>query len=515
MKTVTSKQMRKIEQIAIDELGIPSILLMEHAALQLAKHCFKALKEIKNPKVLIISGAGNNGGDGMALARHLHLKGIETNVIHIRDINVNPGQINDAAAYFTMIKKLEIPIVQLHHADRLTDIQSIIEVYDLVVDAMLGTGLSRNVEGSYKFLIEMINRYAKYIISVDIPSGVHSDTGRIMGCAVRAAETVTFCSPKTGLFLYPGAEYAGKVHIEDISIPGTLIDRINIETEILTDSEARALLPIRKQRSNKGTFGRIMVFAGSNEMPGAAALTCSAVYKTGGGLVNACVVSDTAKVIHHWQREVITRIVPDKNGMYCKKSLSALTEEISRANVIVIGPGIGRSSDVKEFVYELLNIAKVPLVLDADALFAVSENVNILKTLKVPCVITPHPGEMSKLTGLNISEVLDNTIGVAAKFSGEFNVVTLLKDAHTIIANPNGAININTTGNNALAKAGTGDVLTGMIAGFIAQSGLDIFTASILGAYFHGKAGEAAVMGKSHYGITASDVLNCIPAVMT
>jgi len=347
-----------------------------------------------------------------------------------------------------------------------------------------------------------------------MPSGIHSDTGRIMGCAVKATETVTLGCPKTGILLYPGAEFAGKLHIEDIGIPAALIDKVKTEAKILSGSEAKNLLPARRQRSNKGDYGKVMVFAGSNEMPGAAALACSASYMTGCGLVRACVLPNVAGVIHHWQREVITHNVPEKNGMYCKKSIGNLAEEINRANVLVIGPGIGRSPDVTEFVYELISIAQVPIVLDADALFAVSENVNILKQIKAPCVITPHPGEMSRLlAGLSIPDILDDIINAAVKFSADFNVVTLLKDTHTIIANPNGNFYINTTGNNALSKAGTGDVLTGMIAGFIAQ-GPDIFTASALGAYFHGKAGEAAAIKMSHYSVTASDIISHIPVVI-
>jgi NAD(P)H-hydrate epimerase len=363
----------------------------------------------------------------------------------------------------------------------------------------------------------MINNHAKYVVSVDIPSGVHSGTGRIMGCAVKAAETVTFGYPKTGLYAYPGAGFAGKIHIEDISLPDNLIDKIETNARILTDKEAGLLLPVRKERSNKGSLGRIVVFAGSNEMPGAAALVSSASYTVGGGLVCACVLHNVAQVIHYWQREAVTRILPGKNGMYFKKSLEAAVDEINRCGVIVLGPGIGRSPDVTEFVREIIKTAEKPLVLDADALFAVSEDVNILKALKAPCVITPHPGEMSRLTGLTVAEILDNPVDAAVGFAKEFNVVTLLKDAHTIVAHPNGNFYINTTGSNALSKAGTGDVLAGMIAGFVAQgssANADVFTASVLSAYIHGKAGEAAAGVLSNYGVTASDVLKFIPQVI-
>jgi len=542
MKVVSSIQMRKIEQTAIEELGIPSILLMENASIRLAEHCFRLIDEVKNPRVLIAAGAGNNGGDGMALARHLHVKGIETKVIYVGDENSAKG---NAAVNLAIIRKFGIPInhctkEMIQGTDRLHEIEFDIKTCDLAVDAMLGTGLDRDVEGSYKYMIETINRYAKCVISVDIPSGVHSDSGQIMGCAVKAAETITFCCPKTGLYAYPGAEFTGKIHVEDISIPHSLIDKIDTEAEILTDREAADMLPVRfmqrssprKLRSNKGDFGKVTVFAGSNEMPGAAALACSAAYKVGAGLVRACVLPHVADVINKWQREVVTHNVPEKNGMYIKKCVELSRDGIDNADVIVVGPGIGRSPDVTEFVRELITTVKAPLVLDADALFAVSEDKSILKKLKVPCVITPHPGEMSRLTGLSVSEVMSDTIGVAVKFAKEFNLVTLLKDAHTIIANPDGKYFINTTGNSALSKAGTGDVLTGMIAGFIAQNSClkdscypldsccskdssdvfavscgEVFRASALGAFFHGKAGEVAALKTSCYGIMAEDVI--------
>jgi len=509
MKLLSSDQMRKIEQTAIEEIGIPSLILMENAAFRVTERCLKYLKKIDKPKVLIVCGQGNNGGDGLAVARHLCLKNIDVNVIYSGDINLAKG---DAKTNLEIVKNLNIPIITTNN----------FENYDLVIDALLGTGLTRNIEGNIKQLIEEINRHAKYIISVDIPSGVHSDTGRIMGCAIKANETVTLGFPKTGLYLFPGAEYTGDIHIEYISIPYSLIEKIKPRTEILTENEARNLLPVRKKRSNKGNYGKVFVFAGSNEMPGAAALACSGAYAVGCGIVRAYVMQNVAKVINKWQREVITKVVTEKNGMYCKESITKLTNEINSASAIIVGPGIGRSPDVTEFVKELLQIAEVPLVIDADALYAISGNTDILKTLKAPCIITPHPGEMSMLTNNSpVTEILNDTIGIASNFSKEFNTVTLLKDAHTIIANPAGDININITGNNALSKAGTGDVLTGMIAGFIAQLAakfpahvMDVFKAGILGSFYHGKACEEACLNKSNYSITASDIINYLPIVM-
>jgi NAD(P)H-hydrate epimerase len=447
----------------------------------------------------------------MAAARILHNKGVDVHVFYIGDINAVKG---DAAVNFGIISKIGIQIEAISPGSPFPHdyVWLIIKSCDLVVDALLGTGLSRDVGGNYKLIIEAINEHAKRVISVDIPSGVHADTGLIMGCAVEADETVTFAYSKTGILTYPGAGYAGKVYVEDISIPSALIERINVKGNTLTDKEAGNLLPVRKRRSNKGDFGKVLVFAGSNEMPGAAALASSACYMAGGGLVCACVLPKVAQVIHHWQREATTRIVPEEGGLYCKKSLEPVAEELSNASVIVLGPGIGRSPKVTEFVFELISTASVPLVLDADALFALSQDLNALKMLKAPCIITPHPGEMSRLTGLPVADILNNTIETAVKFSKDFNLVTLLKDASTIIAAADGNYYINTTGNSALSKAGSGDVLCGIIAGFIAQQ-TSVFVAGVLGAYIHGKAGEAAALHKSLYGVTATDIIEYVSSV--
>jgi NAD(P)H-hydrate epimerase len=515
MKVVSSTQMREIEKIAINEIGIPSILLMENAALRVTERCMQSLgsfakeKDVK-PKVLIVCGPGNNGGDGMAVARLLHNKGVDVRVSFIGDIYAVKG---DAEFYLNIISMLGILLDYISPDGPFPNVSHVIKSCDLVVDALLGTGLSRDVGGNYKQMIEMINEHAKRVISVDILSGVHADTGQIMGCAIEADETVTFAYPKIGILAYPGAGCAGKVYVEDISIPPALIERINVKANTLTDREAGNLLPVRKRRSNKGDFGKVLVFAGSNEMPGAAALTTSACYMAGGGLVCACVLPKVAQVIHHWQREATTRIVPEEGGLYCKKSLEPVMDELSKATAIILGPGIGRSPKVTEFVLELISAARVPLVLDADALFALSEDLNALKAIKAPCIITPHPGEMSRLTGLPVAEILNNTIETAVKFSKDYKIVTLLKDASTIIAAPDGDYYINTTGNSALSKAGSGDVLCGIIAGFIAQK-TSVFMSGVLGAYIHGKAGEAAALQKSLYGVTATDLLEYVPSVI-
>ena len=512
MKVVSSRQMRKLETAAAEEIGLPTLLLMENAAIRLSEHCLAylndGLKTVKaKPKVVIMAGVGGNGGDGLALARHLHLKGIDVNIYMAGDIS---GIQGDAYINLEIVRKMGLAIIPI---DERTDIQTSLRSCDLAVDALFGAGLNRRIEGVYENVIEMINNYANYVISVDIPSGISADTGQVLGIAVKANVTVTMGYPKTGIMIYPGAAYAGKVEIADISLPRLPQSGDEPELSILTDSEITWYLPPRQAQSNKSSYGRVYGFAGSAEMPGAAALSATAAYKAGAGYVYACAVPSAVRVLQHSLKEAITRILPHQGGFFCKKSLDAIAEELKNADVVYIGPGIGRGAHVTEFVFALIETVQTGMVLDADALNSISEDISILKKLKRPCVITPHPGEMSRLTGLSVNEIVNNTIDTASEFSRKFNVITVLKDARTIVSSPSGNSYINVTGCSALAKAGSGDVLTGIIAGFMAQ-GLDPFTAAKLGVYIHGKAGQSACEQLSNYGVLATDLLNHIPIVL-
>ncbi|MCL2462228.1 MAG: NAD(P)H-hydrate dehydratase [Defluviitaleaceae bacterium] len=508
MKAVTAGQMRRIEKIAIEDFGIPALILMENAAARVSEACLRALEGRKSPKVTVIAGPGNNGGDGFAAARRLFVKNVETSVIFVGDIDAVRG---DAAVNLEIARRLGIEITTLLTADSPLNIPLALESSDLVVDALFGTGLDRRLEGSYEYIVEMVNTYAKYVVAIDMPSGVNSDNGQIMGNAVWADETVMLGLPKIGGMAGAGAERAGKVSVADISIPQAAINQVEIDADIyMSGAEVRKLLPKRAARTNKGSFGRVALFAGCEEMPGAAVLAASAAYRAGAGLVCACAVPAVADVIHNAAVEVITRIVPEKNGMFFRKSLEAAAEELDKASVVVLGPGIGRGPLVSEFVADVLVNTKVPVIIDADALNAVVEDVSVLREIHSLCVITPHPGEMSRLTGLPIQDILADTMGVAGEFSRKHEIITLLKDARTVIASPSGHFCVNVTGNSALSKAGAGDVLAGMIAGFAAQ-GADLFTACAVAAYIHGKAGELAGKELTKYGVNASDLLRFIP----
>jgi len=467
---LTSKQMRELEERAIKDLSIPSLLLMENAAMQTVKHVMGF------SKVAVFCGHGNNGGDGFAIARLLHVKGHNVSVSIVGDERKIKG---DALTNLKIVQKLGL-------------IKPVTEA-DIIIDAIFGTGFRGAItdEETIK-AIEFMNNSPAPVIAVDIPTGVEADTGKVANVAVRANTTVSFAVAKLGHILHPGTEYCGKLIVEDISV---LVENDNY-IEMLDNLR----LPPRPARSNKGTHGRVCVIAGCSDMPGAAALCSKAAYKAGAGLVHACVEPEVARVIRTGAYEVITSTIEN------------VDEAISLARVIALGPGIGRGESAQNLVRKVLTQSDKPMVVDADALIAIAADKSVLHKLKAPCIITPHPGEMAALCGLTIKEVVDDLINVASSFAKEYGVVTLLKDARTVIASPDGRVFINPTGTPALAKAGSGDVLTGIIAAFMAQGFED---AAVLGAYVHGKAGELAAEALSVYGVTASDVIDYVPKAMT
>jgi len=505
MYLVKGYEMRELEERAMNDYAIPSILLMENAALQVVKHGLRLLDGNTVLKVVtVVCGGGNNGGDGLAAARLFHVKDIGVRVFFVGDIQKAEG---DALINLQIIQRMGIPI----ETNPETLPRAIADSH-LVVDALLGIGLSGALRPAHIQAINAINTATAPILAVDIPSGVNADTGKVTACAVRAHTTVTFGLAKVGLMTYPGAEYVGQIIIAEISLP---IESLTPPTgvhwlEALNTADITALLPNRPAHSNKGTFGRVCVVAGCREMPGAAVLCCKAAYKAGAGLVQACVVQDVARVIQACTHEVITTILPDNNGSAYE--YEGIKTSLAQAKVIAIGPGLGRTPGTFAFVRKTITQATMPLVIDADGLMAIAGDMKILASVKVPCVITPHPGEMAALTKRTISEITDDIISVARTFAKTHGVVTLLKDARTIIASPDGRTFINLTGTSALAKAGTGDALTGVIAAFIAQ-GLDAFDAAVLAAYVHGLAGELAEKELFAYGVNASDVVDYLPQV--
>jgi len=502
--------MKNIDKMASENIGIPSIVLMENAAICVVNECINYLKDKANKKTIVFCGKGNNGGDGFAIARHLYLKGIDVTIVFIGD-EINAS--NDCRININIIKSLNINIIRLKNENDLRIAISQLNLSELTVDAILGTGINSDLSGIYKSAVKAINSNSKYIISVDCPTGISSDTGEIKAAAVKANKTVTFFLPKLGLILYNGCEYTGELVVADISIPKSLCSSEDIKYNILTKSEAKKILPIRKNNSHKGTYGKGFLFAGSAQMPGACVIAATSMYKTGCGLVNACVTGYVANIIHNNLPEAVTTILSDINGCLCRNSYDDIAVNLNGASSIVIGCGIGHNIETVKFVFKILENAHCPIVIDADALNAVAMDLSILKRINTTAVITPHLGEMSRLTGFSINFIKENLIETAVNFAEKYNVIVLLKDAHSIIARPNGQVYINNTGCSAMAKGGSGDSLAGCIGGFLAQ-GVKPYDAAILGAYVNGLAGEYCSKQFGSYGSLALDISNSIPFIL-
>lgn len=506
MKIATGQMMRSIDEAATVQYNIPGIILMENAALSVVEVIVDKVKALKQPKVIVIAGKGNNGGDGFCIARHLYQKNIDVVILFVGDTQNITG---DALINYKIVCSIGIPIHIVNSNDALSKAQMLLSQSDITVDALIGTGLHAGTYGLVKDTIDRVNTYSQYILAVDIPSGVNSETGQVETSAVKANMTVTFALIKQGLLLYPGCEYVGELVCKDIGIPARLIETMNIKSNTITDFDVAKLLPKRVPRSNKGTYGKLMVIAGSDEMTGAPILTSKAAYKTGVGLVNLVSTDKVVSVAQTHLIENVYTVVPSKEGKLCLYSYDVIKDSIHKSSAIAVGPGLGQGLEVTKFIEKLLYSVNCPIVIDADGLNALKFNVDCLKALKAPVVITPHPMEMSRLTGISVEDILSNTIEVAKDFSKKNQVITLLKDARTIIASPEGDVYINTTGNSSMAKAGSGDVLTGIIGALLAQH-IEPLIAAALGAYIHGHAAQLASQKLGMAGVLASELCDYI-----
>lgn len=511
MFVVTPFEMRKIDQRAIEQFGIPGIVLMENAALKVVEVVERVYCLKNRDRVIVLVGAGNNGGDGLAVARHLFFRSIEVEVFLLAPEDAVSG---DAKVNLDVAKKLGLSLSLVQDEDDILRLEQRLKSATLVVDAIFGTGLSRPVEGIFAQVIELVNRVAVPVVAVDIPSGINGADGHVMGIAIRASHTVTFGYPKRGHLLYPGRKYRGELHVVPIGLPLDSAQSVGVQAFTLDVNEAAGMLKERPAEGHKGTFGRVAVVAGSTGMTGAAYLCAMAALRSGAGLVTLGIPASLNNILENKLTEVMTKPLPD-NGTGClqEEALDDILDLVRDADVLAIGPGLGKSGAVFEVLRNILGRTHISIVLDADGLNHISRDINLLKKHLGPVVITPHPGEMARLTGLNVAQIVQSPVEVAQKFSQETGVVVLLKGATTVVCHPDGQIYLNTTGNSGMATAGSGDVLTGIIAGFIAQ-GYEPFDAAVLGAFVHGYAGDLASEVHGQAGMVAGDILGTVPLAL-
>lgn len=508
MKVVTASQMRELDRRATEEFGIPSLLLMENAGLQAVLEMERSFPRLRPSRVAIVCGRGNNGGDGFVVARHLFERGTAVEIFLLAKRSDVKG---DARTNLEIIRKMGVPISEVATSQDLQATREAIGGADMVVDAILGTGTAGAAKGLFAEAIELLNRSGRPIVALDIPSGLSSDEGEIPGPSINATLTITFGLPKRGLILFPAASRAGRVVTVDIGLPSQLLSDTILDVSLLEADDAAAALPPRDPNAHKGTYGHVLVLAGSPGKTGAAAMCALSALRIGAGLVTLGVPESLNDIMEAKLTEVMTEPLPEtRERTIALAALHKVLTLMEGKRVLAVGPGLSTHPETSELVRELLSAARVPLVVDADAINALGPKLETLPKATVPLILTPHPGELARLLSISREEVVQNRIPIAQKVATSFKVHLVLKGGRTLVVDPEGRVAINMTGNPGMASGGTGDVLTGLIAGLLAQ-GVNAGLAARAGVYLHGLAGDLAAEAVGQEAMLASDLMAQIP----
>ena len=502
MKIALSDEMRNIDKVTAEVYGLPELLLMESAGHRTAQAMASLLQGVRDKTICVLAGSGNNGGDALAAARYLHNMGAKVKVfITCEEAHLKPaaGRMEKTAAQMGLeIHKLEEDRDwnRLHLALKFTD---------AILDGLLGTGFKGELKKKILRLIEEVNEAGKKVLSIDIPSGVEADTGRISSVAVAADMTLTLGLPKVGHLLSPGTEMTGELIVDDIGIPQKLLQSDKIQQTLLDDSLAATLLPLRGHAVHKGDCGKILVIAGSLGMTGAAALAATSALRAGAGVVTLAVPESLQPLLASQLMEVMVQPVPEKTagifgGEGALKSLLALAD---KHDAVLIGPGLGRAMETQELVRMFVSRVNKPLIMDADAIYAYRSQIDDLSKLPQVPVLTPHLGEMAGLLGVSVDDLRTSLLPIVREAAAEYQCILVVKSECTMVVYPDGMAFFTTKGNSGMATAGSGDVLAGTIAGLTMQteSGL----APLVGVYLHGLAGDIAYAEKGE-ALIAGDI---------
>jgi len=503
MKVSTVAQMRNLDRSATEEFGISEDLLMENAGEAVYFVMFKEFG-IKNKKFVVFCGTGNNGGDGFVVARKIHSNGGEATIFLLDDETKYKGV---AKRNFEIVSKLPIEISRVSSVESM---KSAVVHCDAVVDAMFGTGLVREVGGVYKEIIQVINESKKTVFSVDIPSGINGDTGEVMGIAVKADYTITFGLPKIGNMIFPGYDHCGKLYVSHISFPPSLYDTDSTKVQINSPVE----LPERDKNAHKGDFGEVLFIAGASSYLGAPYFAALSFLKAGGGYSRLAAPVSISSFLANKGSEIV--FIPQKetgSGSIALENKDELLELSERMDMVVMGPGLSLNEETQELVRELAQGIQKPLLLDGDGITAVAGDLGKIKNREAATILTPHLGEMSRITEMGISEINKNKMEVLQKTAKELNAMIVLKGAHSLIGYPDETVCINMSGNPGMATAGSGDVLTGAIVAMFGL-GLSLEDAVRTGVFIHGFSGDLAAKDKGEDGITAQDILDYLPATL-
>ena len=503
MRVLNTRQMRDADRRTIEEIGIPSIVLMENAGRQAVAAMEAAFDDLADSQVGVLCGRGNNGGDGFVVARTLIQRGVDVGVFLLGSVAEVTG---DARVNLEILGRIGLTIVEITSAQEWELHFSEISECDLVVDAILGTGFRGQLSGLLETVVADVNALGVPVVSIDLPTGVSADSHTLEGPAIEASMTVTLGAPKIPLVFPPADSHGGDLVIADIGIPSPVFDELEGDyLELLTRERMREVVPSRTADSHKGDFGRVLVIAGSLGRTGAAHLAALGALRSGAGLVTIATPRSCVPIIAAMAPEYMTEGLDETaSGTIDYSAIDRILD--LKADVIAVGPGLGQAPGTSAFVQALVERAGVPLVLDADALNAfVEEPERLMGRDGVDVIITPHPGEMARLLNTTIEIVQGNRLAHARDFAAAHKVHVVLKGHRTVIAGPDGRTFVNLTGNAGMATGGTGDLLTGMVAAWFAQL-LDAEAACKLAVYLHGTAGDLAEADEGEVALIASDI---------
>lgn len=503
MRILTADQMREADRRTIEDIGIPSLVLMENAGRQVVAAMESFFQDLAERRVAVVGGKGNNGGDGFVVARTLHQRGVDVSVFLVGQVGEIKG---DARINLEILGRLGMTVVEVADEGQWELHFSEISGHDLIVDAMFGTGLKSALSGLYETVIGDINGSGIPVVAIDLPSGLSADTPDVIGDCIEATVTVTLGAPKLPLILPPAEQKSGEVVIADIGIPAEVIETLEgPRVELLTRDYVRALISPRAADAHKGDFGRVLIVAGSRGKTGAAVLAAQGALRSGAGLVTVATPRGAVPIVAAHSPEYMTEALEETLDGTVDYSAAEHVLALT-ADVMVVGPGLGRGEAVTTFVRELLDKTEIPLIFDADALNAFADEPAALVGREGrDLIITPHPGEMARLVGCSVDDVQADRLGIARDFASAHRVYVILKGHRTLIATPDGKIFVNPTGSPGMATGGTGDVLAGMLAAWVAQL-LDAEAACRLAVYLHGAAGELADADEGEVSMTAGDL---------
>lgn len=510
MVLVTASEMKEMDRRTIEAFGLPGRVLMENAGRGATRFFLDTFTDLRGKTVAVMAGRGNNGGDGFVMARTLAQQGIRVVVYLLAESDHVCG---DAAANLALLAPLKVPVVEMPTPEAFARHRTAMAHAHVWIDAILGTGLNTDVRDYFKMAIDFLNDANRPIFAVDIPSGLHADTGKPCGTAVRAVATATFAFAKIGHCLLPGAAHTGKLDIVDIGIPPHIVAAVAPPHALITRDQVRGMIRPRPTDAHKGATGHALVVAGAPGKTGAAAMAAMAALRAGAGLVTLGIPASLEPIMETRILEAMTEALPEEDGRLTETSTDRVIALLAAKQCLALGPGIGTAAGTKAMVTNLVRTCPVPMVIDADGLNCLAGQTAVLKAARAPAILTPHPGEMARLMGISTQQVQNDRIGSARTFARAHGVFLVLKGAMTVVAHPDGSVRINPTGNAGMATGGMGDVLTGLIAGFIAQ-GLTPEEAAAAGVFLHGQAADTLARTVAPRGYLASEVMDAIPGEM-